>query len=97
MFLAIINAVRASRTLQLVLLFVALALLGVGLYAWSLSEHNDTVKRAAESGRAEQQRDNLEATVNQTEKANAAAVEVRTDPVARRDGCVRHSRTPENC
>jgi len=80
---------------------LALAVLGLALIAlvvagfnWWLDgrdSHNQTI------GATGQREGDLRATIERTEKANEAAAKVLRDPVARRDGCLRHSRTPENC
>ena len=48
-------------------------------------------------GAAKTTNDNLTTTIERTEKANEAAETIERDPDARRAGCLRHSRTPQNC
>ena len=58
---------------------------------------DDTVEVSKEAGASGQREADLSETLNRTEKANEAAAEVERDDNARRAGCLRHSRTPENC
>lgn len=54
-------------------------------------------KANQEIGAAVQREGDLVETVKRVEKANEAAATIERDPAARRDRCLRHSRTPENC
>jgi len=58
---------------------------------------DSAVAQAREAGAAQIREEAAGETLNRTMEAHNAAEVVRTDPVARRDGCLRHSRTPENC
>jgi hypothetical protein len=65
-----------------------------GLAVFMLGRHDIAVATIAvsqERGAAAVQ------TLNQVEKANAAADQVRRDPVARDAECLRHARNPEDC
>lgn len=89
--------IKGSRAAQLVLGTLLLAAVGAGIYLWAITQQRQVVREATDAGRSIQQRDDLQETLNRTLEANNAAEAVRTDPVARHDGCLRHSRTPENC
>lgn len=91
------TALALLRRLWPALAAIALLTLILILVRCSDRAQDMAVTQGVETGRATQQADDLHETVNRTEKANAAAQEVRTDPVAKRDGCLRHSRTPANC
>ncbi len=55
------------------------------------------VKEAREEGASAQREANLTETVTRIQEAKNAEAKLDTDPDARRAGCMRHSRTPENC
>ena len=58
---------------------------------------DNAVGQAREVGASEVREQAATETLNRTLEANNAAEAVRRDPVVRRAGCLRHSRTPENC
>jgi membrane protein implicated in regulation of membrane protease activity len=78
-----------------VLIAAGLALLLLAYCAHRAEKADD--QRNQEIGATVQREGDLRETITRTEKANEAAAKVERDPVARRDGCLRHSRTPENC
>lgn len=84
---------KTSRTAQLVLLVALLGTVAVVIDRCS----KRTVQTAAEAGKQTQRADSLQETIRQTERANNAAETIRRDPDARRDECLRNSRTPANC
>lgn len=53
--------------------------------------------RAEEKGASDVRAQSAEEGLKHVEDANKAAADVAADPVKRNAGCVRHSRTPENC
>ena len=58
----------------------------------------DRLESSAETRGATVQREsNLAETIDRVERANEAEVRIERDADARRAGCLRHSRTPENC
>jgi hypothetical protein len=77
------------------LIAAGLALLLLAYCAHRAEKADD--KANQELGAAVERERSLAETITRTEKANEAAAKVERDPVARRDGCLRHSRTPENC
>ncbi|HEX7820417.1 MAG TPA: hypothetical protein VF503_24345 [Sphingobium sp.] len=58
---------------------------------------DNAVTQARDAGASQVRERAASETLSRTLEANNAAEAVRRDPVARRDGCVRHSRTPQNC
>lgn len=90
-------ALKASRGAKVAVTLLLIVAAILALYVWAMSQHNEAIEDAAQQGREDQQREDVLETLNRTMEANNAAEAVRTDPAARRDGCLRHSRTPENC
>jgi Tfp pilus assembly major pilin PilA len=57
----------------------------------------DAMDRVEEKGAATAAAQAATKGLNNVETGNRAAEKVRTNDDARRAGCLRHSRTPENC
>lgn len=94
---ALCSAFRASKGAQWVV-FGALALIAIlGFYVWAVSQNRRAVEEGFQAGQQQERAEAQSETLNSVRKANDAAEAVRNDPVVRRDGCLRHSRTPENC
>lgn len=86
----------AKRFAPLAAIALGLLLVGLAVLAFNLwLDGRDT--RNQEIGATVQREGDLRATIERVEKANEAAAKVERDPAARRAGCLRHSRTPENC
>ena len=78
--------------------WLLIAVAALGLIIWRINAAEKADDRAnQEIGAAVQREGDLRETVTRVETPNEAAANVERDPVARRDGCLRHSRTPENC
>lgn len=93
-FLAsIVKTLRGSRLAQLAAIVVLLALAAIWFRLWLGGERKEAAKDAVATERREQ----LEQTIERTERADNAAEEIRRNPDTKRDSCVRHSRAPENC
>lgn len=89
---------RTSRTAQIIVLAVLVALVGLGLYAWAVSSQKTVVREATEAGRVAEQRDSLSVTLNRVEEANDVRTEVsNTASSARYDECVQSARNPAQC
>ena len=58
---------------------------------------DNAVTQATKAGAAQERADTATTTLNRTLDAINAEEAVRRDPDVRRAGCLRHSRTPENC
>lgn len=70
---------------------------GIALY-FATTGLLDRLESSAETRGAIVQREaDLTETIDRVERANEAEVRIEGDPAARRAGCLRHSRTPENC
>lgn len=67
------------------------------LWLWLSARENADDKRNQEIGRDIERAESVAHTLDQLEKADAAEQKLDSDPVARRDNCRLHSRTPENC
>jgi len=74
-----------------------LLLLIVLLVRCSDRAQDSAVTQAHDAGAAQERADTATTTLNRTLEAINAAEAVRRDPAVRNAGCVRHSRTPENC
>lgn len=72
-----------------------IALLGA-LWLWLGAREEADDKANQDLGRQVQQAEDMAETIDRVERANDAE-EKLGDPDARRDGCLRHSRTPSNC
>ena len=97
LFLRLGVSQRVSKALAIVALAIAVAAILGGLWLWLDSRERADDAANQEIGATVQREGDLRETITRTEKANEAAAKVERDPVARRDGCLRHSRTPENC
>lgn len=69
----------------------------MGLWLWIGSREEADDKANQQIGAAIQREGDLTETIKQVEKANEAEARIERDPDARHAGCLRHSRTPENC
>lgn len=69
----------------------------VALFFWLSAREEADDKHNQEIGAQIQREGDLRETIERTEKANEAAKEIERNPDARRDNCLRYSRTPENC
>ena len=87
------KALGLHRWIWLLALLAAIAL-GI-LWLQAREEADD--KANQEIGAKVQREGDLRKTIERAETANEAAENIKRDPDARRDGCLRHSRTPENC
>lgn len=96
-FLGLLQAFKASKNAQIVAGIALVIVLGLGLYIWIVTNHQSDLQDAADQARNQVQAEATQETLNRTVEAQDAAEKVRTDPVARRNGCLRHSRTPANC
>jgi len=76
-----------------------IALVGLVLLLVRCSDRaqDNAVEQARDAGASQVREDAAIETLNRTMEAKNAEEAVRTDPAARRAGCLRHSRTPENC
>lgn len=74
-------------------ILVLLAVLWLVLGAVENADDNANQK----IGQTIEREKNLTETIKSVEKANEAEAKISSSPDARRDGCLRHSRTPENC
>lgn len=86
----------ARRLAKIGLIIAGVAIL-IGAALWWNASQVARDERNQEVGASSQRESDLRETINRTERANEAAAKIERDPVARRDGCLRHSRTPENC
>jgi len=75
---------------------IAALLLAAGVY-WLQAREEADDRANQEIGAKVQREGDLRKTIERAETANEAAENIKRDPDARRDGCLRHSRTPENC
>lgn len=82
-----------SRGIWLVAVIGALIALWLATVVLENADDNANQK----IGQTIEREKNLTETLNRVEKANEAEATIDHDPDARRDGCLRHSRTPENC
>jgi 4-hydroxybenzoate polyprenyltransferase len=69
----------------------------VALYFGAQMVLNKLVDSSKDAGATEQREADLTQTVNNVEKANAAAETVRRDPDAARAECLRNARNKANC
>lgn len=69
----------------------------IGGYLWLRARENADDRANQEIGAELERANDIAETLDRTEKADAAEENLDRDPDARRAGCVRHSRTPENC
>lgn len=97
LFLRLGVSQRLSKALAILTLILGAAALLGALWLWIDAREEADDQRNQEIGATVQREGDLRETITRTEKANEAAAKVERDPVARRDGCLRHSRTPENC
>lgn len=88
-----IALLRNSRLAQLAGIVVFLALAAIGFRLWLGGERKEAAKDAVATERREQ----LEQTIERTERADNAAEEIRRNPDARNDECLRHARNPNDC
>ncbi|HWJ68820.1 MAG TPA: hypothetical protein VNS79_02055 [Sphingobium sp.] len=91
--MTIIRLLMANRWTQVLALVIA----GVALVFLLDRCAARIMSSVKETRRTEQQASDLKATINQVEKANAAADKVRRDGGAARDDCLLDNRAPENC
>lgn len=94
-----IAAWLGAKTLGLQRWIWVLALLAAiaGGILWLQAREEADDKANQEIGAKVQREGDLRKTIERAETANEAAENIKRDPDARRDGCLRHSRTPENC
>src|SRR5690606_17750034 len=97
LFLRLGVSQRLSKALAILTVILGVAALLGALWLWIDAREEADDQRNQEIGATVQREGDLRETITRTEKANEAAAKVERDPVARRDGCLRHSRTPENC
>jgi membrane protein implicated in regulation of membrane protease activity len=97
LFLRLGVSQRVSKALAILTVILGVAALLGALWLWIDAREKADDQRNQEIGATVQREGALTKTVERVEKANEAAAKVERDPVARRDGCLRHSRTPENC
>ncbi len=64
---------------------------------WLRAAEDADDRRNQEIGAAAQRESDLRETLDRVKEANDAERKITADPDARRAGCLRHSRTPENC
>ncbi len=87
------KALGLHRWIWLLALLAAIA----GGILWLQAREEADDKANQEIGAKVQREGDLRKTIERAETANEAAENIKRDPDARRDGCLRHSRTPENC
>lgn len=87
------KALGLHRWIWLLALLAAIA----GGILWLQASEEADDKANQEIGAKVQREGDLRKTIERAETANEAAENIKRDPDARRDGCLRHSRTPENC
>lgn len=87
------KALGLHRWIWLLALLAAIA----GGVLWLQAREEADDKANQEIGAKVQREGDLRKTIERAETANEAAENIKRDPDARRDGCLRHSRTPENC
>ncbi|MAG24973.1 hypothetical protein CMI47_05275 [Candidatus Pacearchaeota archaeon] len=87
------KALGLQRWIWLLALLAAIA----GGILWLQAREEADDKANQEIGAKVQREGDLRKTIERAETANEAAENIKRDPDARRDGCLRHSRTPENC
>src|SRR5690606_18978573 len=97
LFLRLCVSQRVSKTLAILTIILGVAAILGCLRLWIDACEEADDQRNQEIGATVQREGDLRETITRTEQANEAAAKVERDPVARRDGCLRHSRTPENC
>jgi len=93
----VISFVRGSTAAQIGLACLAVALIGWSLIRWVDRAQDHAVTQAVQAGRSEQLADDQVEVLNKVEKAKDAQEAIRRDDSAARAGCMRYSRTPENC
>lgn len=74
----------------------AIAILG-GLIWWATSAQDRAVTQARDAGSATQRAEQIEQSIHTIGRAKNAVEEIKRSPDAARAGCLRYSRTPENC
>ena len=77
----------------LLVIWIIAAVLALIIDGWM----DRTIQTAVEAGAAEQREKTATTTIERIQEAKDAQTKLDTDPDARRAGCLRHSRTPENC
>ena len=87
------KALGLHRWIWLLALLAAIS----GGILWLQAREEADDKANQEIGAKVQREGDLRKTIERAETANEAAENIKRDPDARRDGCLRHSRTPENC
>lgn len=97
LFLRLGVSQRLSKALAILTVILGVAALLGALWLWIDAREEADDQRNQEIGATVERERSLAEAIERTEKANEAAAKVERDPVARRDGCLRHSRTPENC
>jgi len=75
----------------------AMLLLVYGLDRCAHYAMSSMQESATQAGEQKARADHYQEAIRQTEKADAAADEVRRNGGPARDDCLRDSRTPENC
>jgi hypothetical protein len=80
-------------------LMLGLAILAAlaGAWFWLAAREEADDRRNQEVGAQIEQAGAMAETLDRIERADDAETKLDTDPDARRDGCLRHSRTPANC
>jgi uncharacterized lipoprotein NlpE involved in copper resistance len=91
------SALALLRRFWPALVAAALLLVILLLVRCSDRAREDAVTQAHDAGAAQERASTATTTLNRTLEAINAAEAVRRDPAVRNAGCVRHSRTPENC
>jgi len=97
MISGIITALRTSSAARIALALILLAGVLWALLHWVDRAQDMAVAQAEKTGAATQQATDQAAVINQVEKAKDAQEAIRVDTAAARAGCLRYSRTPENC
>lgn len=77
----------------------SIAIVGLVLLLVRCSDRaqDNAVEQARDAGASQVREEAASETLNRTMEAINAEEAIRRDPDARRAGCLRHSRTPENC
>lgn len=69
----------------------------IALCAAAYIAYDRTIDRAEKRGATEQRDADATVTFDRVGRANEAEEQFKRNPDVRRTGCLRHSRTPENC
>lgn len=93
---ALITLLRSPLAKYIGVALTVIALLA-GLIWWATRAQDKAIEQSRDAGAAIQRAEDLHQSIETIERAKDAQEAIRIDNAAAHAGCLRYSRTPENC